>query len=721
MKTRRDQTVKKVRVKGKVRPAQATARDLLLEIGTEEIPARFMPGVLEQLQEKGAALLREQCLSFGEVRALGTPRRLVLYVTALAAKQPDREEKKKGPARERAFDQEGKPTAAARGFAAKLGLRVEDLQLEQTEKGEYLVALHKISGARTVDLLGQILPGLIKSLSFPKNMYWEINRFRFARPLRWLLCLYGEEQVRFQCAGLSAGQESRGHRFLAPGPFSVKNAAHYFALLPEKGVILDQAQRSRLIKEEVEKAAASCGERAVLDKELLQEVTFLVEQPQALLCSFPGNYLALPREVLVTTMQSHQRYFPVEDKEGKIRPFFVTVSNNPAAIAENVRAGNEKVLKARLADARFFYEEDRRSSLEMRVEKLKEILYQEKLGTVYDKMERLVALTAYLADRLPGKVAGEKEAALRAARLAKADLATHMVGEFPELQGIMGREYALADGEDEKTAVAVYEHYLPRFTGDALPRSRAGMLVALADKADHLAGCFAAGIRPSGSQDPYALRRQSLGLLQILLEHALPLPFSELIEKALLLYGERLPDLAVAETVAVIKEFTWQRLRHYLQERGIDYDLVDGVLAAPVEDVAALWQRARFLQEKRGTMELALAAAAYTRVANLALHADPAVVVHEKLLQEAGERELYSHWQEAEPKLRALLAAGDYSAALARLARFKEAVDPFFDTVLVMVEDEKIRANRLALLSLIRAMYLRMADFAKIVFVSPPE
>ena len=708
MKTQHEQSVEKT-----------VTRELLLEIGTEEIPARFMPEILKQLTEKGAALLAEQYLSCGAVRALGTPRRLVLHVTDLVTKQPDREEKKKGPARERAFDQAGKPTAAARGFAAKLGLKVEELELERMGKGEHLVAIQQISGVRTGDLLHEILPRLIKSLPFPKNMYWESSRFRFARPLRWLLCLYWDEPVELQCAGLTGGSETRGHRFMAPGPFKVKDPAHYFNMLPKLNVVLDQEVRANLIKEGVEAAAASCDSRAVLDPELLEEVTFLVEQPQALLCSYPENYLTLPREVLVTTMQSHQRYFPLEDKDGKICPYFVAVSNNPAAPVENVRAGNEKVLKARLADARFFYDEDRRSSLEARVEKLKDILFQEKLGTVYDKMKRIVSLTGFLADLLPGTDVPTKTAALKAARLAKTDLTTHMVGEFPELQGIMGREYAQADGVDKKTADAVYEHYLPRFTGDNLPLSRAGALVALADKADHLAGCFAAGIRPTGSQDPYALRRQSLGLIQIIMEHAFPFTFGELIEQALNLYRERLPELDAGETAAGIREFAWQRLRHYMQEKGIDYDVVDGVLAAPLGDISALWERACFLQEQRGSNMLSLAAAAYTRVANLASTANAAIPINEKLLHEAGEQELYSRYRETEPKVRSLLAAGDYAAALALLAQFKEAIDSFFEAVLVMAKDEAIRDNRLVLLYRIREMYLQMADFAKIVFASP--
>lgn len=693
------------------------AHDLLLEIGTEEIPSRFMPNILEQLKDKSKTMLAEQRLACQAISTFGTPRRLVLYVTDLAAKQPDQEEKKKGPASDRAFDKNGSPTAAAHGFAAKLGLEVHDLEIERTEKGEYLVAVQKTKGLATNEILKEILPGLIKSLSFPKNMYWETSKFRFARPIRWLLCLYGTEPVEIQCAGLSGGFETRGHRFLAPGPFKVNNPDHYFALLPEMNVVLDQRARANLVKEGVKAAAASCGVKAVLDPELLDEVTYLVEQPQAILCSFPETYLALPREVLVTTMQSHQRYFPLEDDGGNICSYFVAVSNNPGASAKEVRAGNEKVLKARLADARFFYEEDRRISLAKRIEMLKDILFQEKLGTVYDKMERIVALTAQLADRITEIKVEDKETAIKAARLAKVDLTTHMVGEFPELQGVMGREYALSEGEDKKTADAIYEHYLPRFTGDVLPRSRAGALVALADKIDHLAGCFAAGIRSTGSQDPYALRRQSLGLIQVLLENTFRLSYIQLMEDALKLYKDRLPALDIKETTNDIKDFTWQRLRHYLQEQGIAYDVVEGVLETSVDDIVALSQRAHFLQAKCQDPELAQAAAAYTRVNNLAAAAKSGNI-DETILQEAEEKALYSQYLEMEPIIRSSLAAGNFTEVLTRLASFKERIDTFFDAVLVMSKDDKLRNNRLALLYCIKKVYLQFADFAKFVFTS---
>jgi glycyl-tRNA synthetase beta chain len=694
-------------------------RDLLLEIGCEEIPARFMPEALRQLQEKTEKLLAEHYLDLEDVFVFATPRRLVVLVKNLAEKQPDREAKIKGPSREAAFDSEGKPTKAALGFAAKIGVRVEELTLEKADRKEYLAAVQKISGEKTSELLLKLLPGLIKSLTFPKNMFWEESRVRFPRPIRWLLCLYGNEIVPFQYAGLTAGCETRGHRFhtSASGPITVRDPAHYFDSLEKAGVVLDQEQRAQLIREKIQAAVAGHGLQACIDPALLEEVVYLVEAPEAMLCSFPESYLQLPREVLVTTMQSHQRYFPLENLEGRLCPLFITVSNNCAAPLDNVRSGNEKVLRARLADARFFYREDLKTPLEDKVEKLKTIVFQEELGTVYEKTLRLVRLSEFLADQL-GVDEGEKETALRAAYLCKADLATNMVGEFPELQGVMGKEYALQSAEKEETAEAVFEHYLPRFAGDRLPRTKPGAIVALADRADHLAGCFAVGLRPTGSQDPYALRRSCLGLLQILLEHNFPLSFSRLMEKALDLYRERksLRDLPLAETTVELRTFAWQRLRILFQERGMDYDLTDAVLSSSLDDVVSLWKRVKFLQENRNSERLSMAAAAYNRVANLVRRAQTGVNVREELFREEGERKLFSRFQAAVAELEAALSEEDLEEALAVLAELKSPLDAFFDEVLVMAEEETLRLNRLSLLQEIKGAYLGFADFSKIIF-----
>jgi len=692
-------------------------RDFILEIGTEEIPARFMPGALQQFKEKALELLKSNRVAFGEVETFGTPRRLVLFITDLADVQEDREERKKGPSKDAAFDAEGKPTRAALGFAEKQGVAIEQLELESSGKKEYLVAVQKIPGKKTPELLSELLPSLIKSIVFPKNMIWEQSRARFARPIRWLLCLFGEELVAFSYAGVSSGRETRGHRFINPGPFAVNSPAHYFTCLEEAGVVLDHKKRELMIREKVERAARSLGGVARLDTGLLQEVTFLVENPEAILCSYPESYLDLPGEVLVTTMQSHQRYFPVEDGKGEIRPFFVAVSNNSSAPAENIRRGNEKVLKARLADARFFYDEDVKVPLEGKVHELKNILFQENLGTLYEKTERLQALTRYLTENIFKLNDEESSASLRAAFLAKADLTTHMVGEFPELQGIMGREYALKSGEKEITATAIFEHYLPRFAGDALPSTTPGVVVALADKADHLAGCFAVGIRPSGSQDPYALRRYVLGILQIILYHRLSFSFSDLIRRSLLLLQKKLPHLnreEIEKLTDEIRRFAWQRLRYFFQEEGIDYDIIEAVLSITLDNVTALAGRIRFLQENRGSEELKDAASAYTRVANLARKASPGITPQESYLTEEGEKQLYASLLRSREEM--CLEDGNLAKVLQTLADLKRPVDAFFDQILVMVEDEKVRSNRLALLKELCDLYRQMADFSKIVF-----
>ncbi|NMB40980.1 MAG: glycine--tRNA ligase subunit beta [Firmicutes bacterium] len=694
-------------------------QDLLLEIGCEELPARFMPGSLQQLKEKAAKLFAEHDLTFGKVHTYGTPRRLVLLVKKLADKQPAKEEKIKGPPREIAFDDEGNPTKAALGFAAKFGFKVEELTLGKEGRKEYLIATREIAGKKTTSLLLKLLPLLIKSLVFPKNMFWEKSRIKFPRPIRWLLCLYGDKTVPFSYGELQADRKTWGHRFLAPvsGPIVVSDPSEYFSSLEKSGVIVDQEQRLQLIEEKVSAVAADRQLQADIDPALLEEVSFLVESPEAVLCSFPEDYLQLPREVLVTTMQSHQRYFPVESAKGELSSYFVAVSNNSAAPLEKVRSGNEKVLKARLADASFFYKEDLKTSLEEKVEKLNAILFQEDLGTVYEKTMRLVKLSNFLAERF-NVSRKEKETAARAAYLCKADLPTDMVGEFPELQGIMGKIYALKSSEEKDTAEAILEHYRPRFAGDSLPQTKPGILVALADKADHLAGCFALGIRPTGSQDPYALRRNCLGLLQILSEQKLPLSFNDLIAQALVLYQERenLRSLPLDDVAAQLHEFAWQRLRYYFQEKEMDYDLIDAVLSAPEENVAKLRQRVKFLQDNRQSENLKMAAAAYNRVANLAHQARPGVELVENLLREEGEKKLFTQFAPVRSQLETALNEEDYRGALALLAKLKTPLDDFFDEVLVMVEEETIRFNRLALLKEIKKAYLKLADFSKIVF-----
>ncbi len=693
-------------------------RDLLLEIGTEEIPARFMPGALDQLQERAARLLEEYRLDYAWIKTMGTPRRLVLQIDNLAAEQKSLREKKKGPSREAAFDERGNPTQAARGFAAKLGVPLESLEIEVVGKGEYLVAVQEIQGEPTLRVLTALLPALIKSLAFPKTMYWESSKVRFARPIRWLLCLYGEETVSFSYAGLDSGQQTRGHRFLAPGPFVVQNPDHYYTVLAENKVLLDPAARAAEIRKQAEQAAASAGVELYLDPALLEEVTYLVEYPCAVLCSFPESFLQLPRDVLVTTMQSHQRYFPTQDESGAIRPYFVAISNNNSAPEENIRSGNEKVLKARLADADFFYAEDLKAPLSDYVEALKSVLFQEELGTVYEKTNRMIVLVDFLSQQLPAVKPETIRAAQRAAFLSKADLVTHMVGEFPELQGIMGQEYARISGESPEVARAIMEHYRPRFAGDELPQTLPGALVSIADKLDHLAGCFAIGIRPSGSQDPYALRRQGLGLLQVILEHDIRVSIREMMGFALELFRERLQDLNVEERVLELTDFTWHRARYYFQEKGFDYDLVEAVLHSPVDRIPDLERRLDFLQQKRADQHLADAATAYIRIANLANQAASQEEVRESLLREPAEKDLYEKYRATVEQLAVDLAENNLESVLSSLSGLKKEVDFFFDEVLVMAKEEELRSNRLALLAQLQNLYLNLADLSRIVFPS---
>ena len=693
-------------------------KDLIFEIGTEEIPARFMPGALNQLAERAGKMLEDYRLGFERLTAMGTPRRLVLRIHGLEGEQKSLREKKKGPSREAAFDDEGNPTPAARGFASKLGISVEDLDVELVGKGEYLVAVQEIPGKKTPEVMAELLPALVKSLSFPKTMYWEESKTRFARPIRWLLCLYGDQVVSFSYAGLQSGRQTRGHRFLSPGPFNVQDTDHYDSVLEEGRVVLDPAVRADLIKKQAQEAAASADVSLYLDPALLEEVTYLVENPFAVLCDFPESYLQLPRDVLVTTMQSHQRYFPTQDASGAIRSYFVAVSNNGNAPIDNIRSGNEKVLKARLADASFFYTEDLKSPLDEKIEPLKTIIFQEELGTVYEKIRRMMALVDFLSDQVPGMTPEEIKAANRAAYLCKADLVTNMVGEFPELQGIMGQEYARKSGESPEVARAILDHYRPRFAGDQLPETLPGALVSIADKADHLVGCFAIGIRPSGSQDPYALRRQGLGLLQVLMDHGINVSFKLLIRSALELFQERLHGLKLDEITDEITDFTWHRARFFFQEKGLDYDVVEAVLHSPLDQVPGIEKRLYFLQEMRWDQRLADCATAYIRLANLAGKADPGLALDENLLQENTEKNLYKQYLAAVSQLKNALDENDLEGALTLLSGLKKHIDLFFDDVLVMVEDDVLRKNRLALLLGLQRLYLNLADFSKIVFPS---
>jgi glycyl-tRNA synthetase beta chain len=687
------------------------AHDLLLEIGCEEIPSRLIGGAINQLKEAAAALCAEALLGCDSIDAWGTPRRLTLLVSRLESHQPDRQQKVKGPPRSRAYDSQGQPTEALLGFMRSQGVTPAQVGVETVKDAEYVVALKETAGRPARELLPDLLQRLLKSLSFPRPMYWESKDHRFARPIRWLLALYGTETIPFTFAGITSDRRTYGHRFLSPGPFTADDPIHYFNCLKENGVLLNHNRRREVIRHQLNEAAAACGGEALINDDLLEEIDFLVEYPTAVTGAFDRAYLELPREVLITTMQAHQRYVPVAATGGgNLLPFFIGISNN--GLNDRIRKGYEKVLQARLADARFFFDEDRKIPLESYVERLQGVIFQENLGSLDQKRRRLIRLARAIGEKL-SLLPGEIERAERAAHLCKADLVTHMVGEFPELQGVMGREYALLAGEPPAVAAAVFEHYLPRFAGDRLPATMEGAIVSLADRIDTLAGCFAAGILPTGSQDPYGLRRQALGLVSILIGRELELAPGFLVEEALeaLAPAVELTPSERREVQSSLQEFLNQRLRFVLQEKGLSFDVLEAVLTVSAGPAAELARRAAALQGQLHSAVLAEVATAYNRVANLSRHAQ-GTAVDPSLFTDPAETGLYRILAEMEPKVAKMLQGQRYLDCLQLFQAMKPGIDRFFDSVLVMAEDEKQRENRLNLLLAVKKLFNNLADFS---------
>lgn len=683
-------------------------RDFLLEIGIEELPARFLNPALVELAALARDTFDEYRLAYGAVDTYGSPRRLTLYVRDLAEEQSGLVREVKGPPAKAAFDIDGQPTKAALGFARKQGVAVDELVVRPVGQVDYVYAVREESGSPASDILTQIAPRLVTALSFPKPMRWGSVELKFARPIRWLVCLYGSEVIPFTLAGVAAGDMTYGHRFLSPGPHRIKDAAAYFNAMREGYVLVDPGERRRVVWKQVQDAAAFAGGRVPEDESLLEEVANLLEYPTAFLGGFPESFLRLPDPVLVTPMREHQRYFPVYGLDGRLTNRFVGVHNGTAEHIDVIRAGNEKVLRARLADAAFFYEEDLSTPLAAKVDGLKKIVFQDDLGTVYEKVERLEVLAGYLADVL-GLGTAERDQVQRAARLCKADLVTSMVYEFPELQGVMGREYALRSGENPAVAEAVYEHYLPRSAGDDLPVTAAGLGLALAERTDNLVGAFGLGIQPTGSQDPYALRRQALGICRLLLEREQRLDLEGLFRKAHALYGPHL-KLDAAQVVDNLKEFIKQRLRVLFGERGLAYDVIDAVLAVPFSDILDAWQRARALAAFRDDPAFPEVYTALTRAGNLARQAPPGGVVNPRHFTDPAEDELFTAYRRTLDTVEPLLDRGAYLQALQATAALRVPVDRFFTAVMVMVEDQNIRLNRLALLADVAALGRRVAD-----------
>ncbi|MFD2369700.1 glycine--tRNA ligase subunit beta [Brevibacillus sp. GCM10020057] len=685
-------------------------RDLLLEVGLEEMPARFVAAAAAQLKEKVEKWLAAERIPFEQIASMETPRRFAVLVSGLAEKQPDRNDEAKGPARKIAQDEAGNWTKAALGFARSNGVEPDQLYLKEVNGVEYVHARKSEAGKATTELLPQ-LADVIAGMNFPKNMRWGAYDLKYVRPIRWLVALFGDELIDMEIAGVKSGRITRGHRFLGT-EVEINHPAEYASKLAEQHVMVDPDERRAAIVEQIRRMEQENGWTIPMDEGLLDEVVHLVEYPTALYGTFEEEFLSIPREVLVTSMREHQRYFPVENAEGKLLNHFVTVRNGDARALENVAKGNEKVLRARLSDARFFYVEDQKLPIENCLKRLETIVFHEELGTIGDKVRRVRKTAAQIAEKL-GVSQEEAKQVDRIAQIAKFDLVTNMVGEFPELQGIMGADYARKAGESDIVANGVFEHYLPRFAGDMTPKSAQGAIVSLADKLDTITGIFSIGIVPTGSQDPYGLRRMAAGIVTILLERGWQLSLEQLWDAALETYAAQgVNKRTAAEVKKDLVDFFALRLKNVLQENGVRYDVVDAVLSAELSFVPDILAKAKALMAAVEGEEFKLIVEQFNRVNNLAQKAE-ADAVDEAVFAEDVERALYQAYLSVQQEVQNLT---DQDKKLATLATLRDPIKAFFDSVMVMAEDQAVRANRLGLLLRLSRLIYAYADFSKLVF-----
>jgi len=688
----------------------SASRDLVFEIGVEEIPSAPLYAAVTQLKSLAASAFKDARLECEQIDVFGAPRRLVLVVQGLAEIQEDLDLRVKGPAVRAAFDDDGAPTKAVLGFARGKGVEVADLERGTENGGEYVYAVLRSAGEPVTAVLPALLARLISGLDWPKSQRWGSGEARFIRPVRWMLALYGAEVVPVSFAGLVAGRTTQGHRFLSDGAIEVPSVSGYFEALERGHVMADAESRAQFIREGIESASADAGGVAVVPEKVFAEVVNLVEYPTVAVGRFDEGFLRVPREVLETAMESHQRYFPIEDADGGLTGAFIVVHNGDPDRTEQIVHGHERVLRARLADAAFFYDEDLKVGMETWATRLEDAVFQKKLGSVADKVARVEHLAASLAAE-HGAGPDETAQAVRAAHLCKADLVSHAVVEFPTLQGVMGRYYALAAGEDASVAEAILEHYRPRFAGDALPQSVPGLIVSAADKLDTICGIFALGQGPTGSADPYALRRSMIGVLTMVLEGGLRLRLDETIAASLGVYRPVL-EFDLEAVGNAIKGFARGRLEIMLRDRGHAFDTVDAVLAVADDDPADAGRRCDALTAARATAPMADVAVAYARARNLG-DAQLGTSYDRAVMGEA-EVALADAIESAESRVADAVAIADYDGALARLAELRGPIDTFFTDVLVMDPDEAVRANRLRLLNRFTALFAGVADFSRL-------
>jgi glycyl-tRNA synthetase beta chain len=698
---------------------------LLLEIGTEEIPAGYIHPALKALAAMLQKKMTEARIEHGSAETFGTPRRLAVRIEKVAAKQLPLKTELTGPPVKVGFDESGKPTMAAKKFAEKAGVKIDQLSVKETRKGTYLCALKRERGQATRTLLKEILPKVILATPFPKTMRWADLDIAFARPIHSFLALLGSKVIQFKLGNVSAGRTSDGHYFMQPGKIKIDSADDYLIRLKEALVVVDLAERRKAVEGEITKAAKKVGGSILRDEELVDIVNNLVEYPVAVAGEFDKEFLELPDEVLITAMREHQKYFAVVNKSHQLLPYFVAVNNTKARDMKLVTKGHERVLRARLADAQFFYQGDLKVSNDERVEKLKRVLFQARLGTMYQKIQRVAKIGKFIAKAVDVGLAGAKQAnglktqVARAAKLCKADLVSQVVGEFPKLQGVMGRVYAAIAGELPTVSVAIEEHYRPTYSGGPLPQTITGCVLSIADKIDSICGCFSAGLIPTGASDPYALRRQGIGIIQIMNDKGFSFSLRKLIKKSLSQFELKGPDELKALTHKVYT-FLQNRIIQLLADQGYAKDAIAAVVDVSIDHVPNLWSRLEALESLKAKPDFEPLAVAFKRVVNILkksgkLEGQAGLgKVQENLFEHASESALFGAYQKVENKVSDAMDKGLFEKALLDIATLRGPVDAFFDGVMVMAEDQNVRRNRMTLLGHIAALFGKFADFSKL-------
>jgi len=688
--------------------------DFLLEIGAEEIPAGYIAPALEAMAANIGRQLDAQRIEHGTIKTYGTPLRLAVAVADVAPRQRPLKDELQGPPSKVAFDGQGRPTTAAVKFAEKAGVPLNRLKVKETEKGAYVFASRREKGRATRGILKAILPRVVAAVPFPKSMRWGDLSVEFARPIHTLLALFGEQLVGFEFAGIKSGRYILGHRFMRRGKIKIGAPDEYLPSLREAHVYADIAERRQMVKDAISESAATVNASVLPDDELVDIVTNLVEFPVVSLGSFDQKFLDLPDEVLITSMREHQKYFALADQNDRLMSYFIAVNNTPVKDIAVVTTGHERVLRARLEDAKFFFHQDMQIPLDQSAAKLADVLFQAQLGSIGEKVERIVGVSEYIAPQLdtsPDFVSTVS----RAAALSKADLVTLMVGEFPKLQGVMGRLYAERQGEDPSVAAVLEEHWRPVYSGAALPATAAGAIVSIADKIDSICGCFCVGLIPSGTADPYALRRLGIGLIQIIIARDLKLSLPELISKNLeLLQAKATQDLDA--TARKVLDFLQNRITHLLVDEGYSKDTIAAVLGAGVEALPDIWQKVSALEAQKARPDFEPLAVAFKRVVNIIKKAgdfspEP---VQPKRFEHDAEQQLLDAFESVQQSVSANMEQRDFANALSNIVALKGPVDAFFDDVMVMVDDPEIRQNRLSLLGKIAGLFNRFADFSKL-------